>query len=184
MKNFNENLGGCYRPRPTASTDNTLLDLHDSSYDTCYRRRGRILQAFVRQVISQLLFFNNNLLLLPNSWDIFYQVTERRSDLCLTKFFACTGVLDQLWHLQVTFCYKYQLNNESNRLCLAETSLLPDKRQNKNYFIFIYLFIVFYFISHTIITKNKGKEWKREVARRPNRNYKSLWEVRPLRTTG
>ena len=27
-------LGGCYPPRPTASTDNTLLDLHNSSYDT------------------------------------------------------------------------------------------------------------------------------------------------------
>ena len=27
-------LGGCYLPRPTASTDNTLLDLHNSSYDT------------------------------------------------------------------------------------------------------------------------------------------------------
>ena len=27
-------LGGCYPPRPTASTDNTLLDLHNSSQDT------------------------------------------------------------------------------------------------------------------------------------------------------
>ena len=30
MKNYGD-LGGCYRPRPTASTDNTLLDLHNSS---------------------------------------------------------------------------------------------------------------------------------------------------------
>ena len=28
---FNSDLGGCYPPRPTASTDNTLLDLHNSS---------------------------------------------------------------------------------------------------------------------------------------------------------
>ena len=30
MKNYG-NLGGCYLPLPTASTDNTLLDLHNSS---------------------------------------------------------------------------------------------------------------------------------------------------------
>ena len=60
MKNYGD-LGGCYPPRPTASTDNTLLDLHNSSYDTqphslivkysfsaCYRRRGQILDTFVR----------------------------------------------------------------------------------------------------------------------------------------
>ena len=33
MKNYGD-LGGCSPPRPTASTDNTLLDLHNSSLDT------------------------------------------------------------------------------------------------------------------------------------------------------
>ena len=33
MRNYGD-LGGCYLPRPTASTDNTLLDLHNSSQDT------------------------------------------------------------------------------------------------------------------------------------------------------
>ena len=33
MKNYGD-LGGCYPPRPTASRDNTLLDLHNSSLDT------------------------------------------------------------------------------------------------------------------------------------------------------
>ena len=33
MKNYGD-LGGSYPPRPTASTDNTLLDLHNSSQDT------------------------------------------------------------------------------------------------------------------------------------------------------
>ena len=33
MKNSGD-PGGCYPPRPTASTDNTLLDLHNSSSDT------------------------------------------------------------------------------------------------------------------------------------------------------
>ena len=33
MKNYGD-LRGCYPPRPTASTDNTLLDLHNSSQDT------------------------------------------------------------------------------------------------------------------------------------------------------
>ena len=42
---------------------------------------------------------------------------------------------------------------------------------SNNNTLFIYLFILFYFICHTIITKTKGKESKKEVARRPNRNY-------------
>ena len=33
MKNYGD-LGGCYPSRPTASTDITLLNLHNSSYDT------------------------------------------------------------------------------------------------------------------------------------------------------
>ena len=33
MKNYGD-LGGCYPPRPTASTDNTLLGLRNSSYNT------------------------------------------------------------------------------------------------------------------------------------------------------
>ena len=33
MKSYGD-LGECYPPRPTASTDNTVLDLHNSSYDT------------------------------------------------------------------------------------------------------------------------------------------------------
>ena len=33
MKNYGV-LGGCYLPRPMALTDNTLLDLHNSSKDT------------------------------------------------------------------------------------------------------------------------------------------------------
>ena len=33
MKN-SADLGGCYQPRPSASVDNTLLDLHNSSHPT------------------------------------------------------------------------------------------------------------------------------------------------------
>ena len=33
MKNYSD-LGGCYPPQPSASADNTLLDLHNSSYHT------------------------------------------------------------------------------------------------------------------------------------------------------
>ena len=33
MKNYAD-LGGCYPPQPSASADNTLLDLHYSSYHT------------------------------------------------------------------------------------------------------------------------------------------------------
>ena len=33
MKNYGDR-GGCYPPRPTASTDNTPLDLHNFSYGT------------------------------------------------------------------------------------------------------------------------------------------------------
>ena len=46
MKNYADR-GGCYPPKPSASADNTLLDLHNSSYHTqphpiiakyCYKR--------------------------------------------------------------------------------------------------------------------------------------------------
>ena len=33
MKNYAD-LGGCYPPKPKAEADNTLLDLHNSSYHT------------------------------------------------------------------------------------------------------------------------------------------------------
>ena len=33
MKNYAD-LGGCYPPKPNAEADNTLLDLHNSSYHT------------------------------------------------------------------------------------------------------------------------------------------------------
>ena len=33
MKNYAD-LGGCYPPQPSALADNTLLDLHNSSYHT------------------------------------------------------------------------------------------------------------------------------------------------------
>ena len=33
MKNYAD-LGKCYPPQPSASADNTLLDLHNSSYHT------------------------------------------------------------------------------------------------------------------------------------------------------
>ena len=66
----------------------------------------------------------------------------------------------------------------------SQQSRSGPRRKNKNHFS-AYLFqYLFYFICHTIITKNKGKERKKEVVRRPNRNYRSLWEVRPPRTTG
>ena len=48
---------------------------------------------------------------------------------------------------------------------------------------FIY-FHLFHFICNTIITKIKEKREKKELVRRPNRNYGSLREVRPTRTTG
>ena len=35
MKNYGD-LGGCYLPQPTASTDNTHLDLHNSSYSASF----------------------------------------------------------------------------------------------------------------------------------------------------
>ena len=46
MKNYGD-LGGCYPPRPTASTDNTLLDLHNSSYDTPASSPGLFPQKWV-----------------------------------------------------------------------------------------------------------------------------------------
>ena len=49
MKNYGD-LGGCYRPRPTASTDNTFLDLHNSSQDTQPH------SLIVKKLLSVLLY--------------------------------------------------------------------------------------------------------------------------------
>ena len=50
MKN-SADLGGCYPPRPSASVDNTLLDLQNSSYPT---RPHSIIVNY--QIISSCLF--------------------------------------------------------------------------------------------------------------------------------
>ena len=71
-------------------------------------------------------------------------------------------------------------------------TLSRHKRNTWNYFwnyndlhsgvpIYIYIFILFYLPHNNYI---KYRKRKKEVARRPNRNYRSLWEVRPPRTAG
>ena len=47
----------------------------------------------------------------------------------------------------------------------------------------LFYFIFYFYLPHNNYKKYK-KRRKKEVARRPNRNYRSLWEVRPPRTTG
>ena len=49
MKNYRD-LGGCYPPRPTASRDNALLDLHNSSKDT--QPHSLIFNYFIRPLGS------------------------------------------------------------------------------------------------------------------------------------
>ena len=62
---------------------------------------------------------------------------------------------------------------------------IPTGKVNKVFSLDFIYFYLFYFICNTIITKNKGKERKKkEVVRRRNRNYRTLWEVRPTRTSG
>ena len=64
MKNYAD-LGGCYPPQPSASADNTLLDLHNSSYHTkaefnnCfiihskYFQSSKNIQIFFNRVLSR-----------------------------------------------------------------------------------------------------------------------------------
>ena len=52
MKN-SADLGGCYPPRPSASVDNTLLDLQNSSYRT--QPHSIIIIAKYRGLLSTLL---------------------------------------------------------------------------------------------------------------------------------
>ena len=63
MKNYPD-LGGCYPPQPSASADNTLRDLHNSSYHTkaefnnCfiihskYFQSSKNIQFFFNRVLS------------------------------------------------------------------------------------------------------------------------------------
>ena len=38
LKNYHGDQGGCYPSRPRAEADNTLRDLHNSSYDTFHEQ--------------------------------------------------------------------------------------------------------------------------------------------------
>ena len=59
MKNYAD-LGGCFPPQPSASADNTLLDLHNSSYHTqphpiiakYFNRRLQLTEVVLREVLS------------------------------------------------------------------------------------------------------------------------------------
>ena len=48
MKNYAD-LGGCYPPQPSASADNTLLDLHNSSYHT---QPHPIIANYTEEIVS------------------------------------------------------------------------------------------------------------------------------------
>ena len=61
MKN-SADLGGCYPPRPSASVDNTLLDLQNSSYPTQphsiiakYKRSVTFNSSFICVAVSYAL---------------------------------------------------------------------------------------------------------------------------------
>ena len=47
MKNYGDR-GGCYPLRPYAETDNTLRDLHNSSYDTKAEFSNKIVLLFIQ----------------------------------------------------------------------------------------------------------------------------------------
>ena len=72
MKN-SADLRGCYPPRPSASVDNTLLDLQNSSYPTqphsiiakylgcSYGRNMALFPSFLPSFLQYLLTFSNPL---------------------------------------------------------------------------------------------------------------------------
>ena len=55
MKNYAD-LGGCYPPQPSASADNSLLDLHNSSYHTQPHPIIANYYRYYRYVLSVLNF--------------------------------------------------------------------------------------------------------------------------------
>ena len=60
MKNYAD-LGGCYPPQPSASADNTLLDLHNSSYHTqphpIIAKYSMVLFSIVLSFFCVLIFY-------------------------------------------------------------------------------------------------------------------------------
>ena len=63
MKNY-ANRGGCYLPKPKAEADNTLRDLHNSSYHTkaefnnCFIIHSKYFQSSKNISLSLHNFFN------------------------------------------------------------------------------------------------------------------------------
>ena len=57
MKNYAD-LGGCYPPQPSASADNTLLDLHNSSYHT---QPHPIIAKYYCMLVKAVFYYYGNL---------------------------------------------------------------------------------------------------------------------------
>ena len=98
MKN-SADLGGCYPPRPSASVDNTLLDLQNSSYPTqpysIIANYGCINWSFPKRSSHQVFQFlivigpryqMSKVVCMASCWDCqdFYQLEKQNED-CMTE---------------------------------------------------------------------------------------------------
>ena len=79
MKNYGDR--GCYPPRPTASTDNALLSLYNSSYDT---------QPHLLIVNSYIMLENLSIML----YSVTLKTTNETTALCLKLCSKSSIMLD------------------------------------------------------------------------------------------
>ena len=85
MKN-SADLGGCYPPRPSASVDNTLLDLQNSSYPT----QPSIIAKYWTWFLQCCFFFVRRKLECTKIHDL----SEIVAEFCAAPIFGCTKRYD------------------------------------------------------------------------------------------
>ena len=126
MKN-SADLGGCYPPRPSASVDNTLLDLQNSSYPT---RPHSIIAKSLQDTISQYAWYKASGFIIAAFW-----CTDNSSKITCALFTEQSSVA----------CDK-------GKWCIISTQHYNERNKNKLYNAIVivntFSYIVFSFNSH------------------------------------
>ena len=113
MKNYAD-LGGCYPPQPSASADNTLLDLHNSSYHTqphpiiakyCLNSRFQQLFLILHWELVYIYFTERKLLLNPKREKMIVHHTHLRENEDLPRWCATAIKKKKLSYLNVCALY-------------------------------------------------------------------------------
>ena len=84
-------------------------------------------------------------------------------------------IVSKSWKKMLLILVEYQ------KFCLPNRERYCTQSYITHFYFFYFIYFILFYLPHHNYKKYR-KRRKKEVARRPNRNYRSLWEVRPPRT--